>query len=101
MLSKEEGSTEKYCKEEISLPDYVDALATDFTVHVTPMYDDEHEPRFTALCASDAVNGKFTVCGKEPGPFSWVVYGKRSNVEVEPNKSDVTLHGDGPYTWLS
>jgi hypothetical protein len=79
----------------ISLPNYVDAFATDFTVHITPIFNGH--PRL--LNSSDVENGQFTVYG-EPGRFSWIVYGKRSEINVEPNKSDVELKGDGPYKWI-
>ena len=48
----------------------------------------------------DIENGVFKVYG-EPGPFSWVVFGKRiSNLQVEPIKNDVVVKGDGPYTYI-
>jgi len=78
----------------ISLPDYVDSLATDFTIGVTPI----GEPR--VLGVSRVKDGKFTVYGP-PGEFFWTVYGKRTSIEVEPLKSSVKLKGDGPYTYLS
>lgn len=45
-------------------------------------------------------NNEFTVFG-ESGSFFWQVYGERNSVNVEPNKKDVELKGDGPYTYLS
>jgi hypothetical protein len=78
----------------ISLPDYVDSLATDFTIGVTPI----GEPR--VLGVSRVKYGKFTVYGP-PGEFFWTVHGKRTSIEVEPLKSSVKLKGDGPYTYLS
>jgi len=44
-------------------------------------------------------NNKFTVYG-DKGPFSWVVYGKRGSIEVEPSKDSVKVKGDGPYKYI-
>ena len=80
---------------EVTLPDYIDALATDFTVHITPIYNGT----VRTLNASEIENNKFTVYGSA-GPFSWLVNGKRSSIEIEPNKADVNLKGEGPYRWI-
>ena len=79
----------------IMLPDYVDKFATDFTVHITSIYNG----KVRTLNSSEVENNQFTVYG-EPGPFSWIVHGKRGSVIAEPNKADVTLMGTGPYKWL-
>ncbi|NIO16189.1 MAG: hypothetical protein GTN70_04195, partial [Deltaproteobacteria bacterium] len=78
----------------IELPYYVENLAEEFTVHVTPIYNGY----IRTLNSSRVNENKFTVYG-EPGPFSWAVYGKRSNIEVELEKEEVIKKGDGPYTW--
>ena len=44
-------------------------------------------------------DNKFTVYG-DPGEFSWIVYGKRLTINVEPDKDSVTLFGTGPYQWI-
>ena len=44
-------------------------------------------------------NGVFKVYG-ESGPFSWMVFGKRSNLDVEPKKESVVIKGDGPYKYI-
>jgi hypothetical protein len=44
-------------------------------------------------------NGKFKVYGN-PIKFSWFVMGKRSDIEIEPNKNDVEVYGSGPYRWI-
>ena len=80
---------------EVALPYYVDKLATDFTVHITPIYNGN----VRTLNASEVEHNKFTVYG-ESGPFSWVVHGKRSSINIEPNKEDITLRGTGPYKWI-
>jgi hypothetical protein len=80
---------------EIELPYYVDSLATNFTVQVTPIYNG----KIRTFNSSRVVNNKFTVYG-ESGPFAWLVHGKRGNVNVDPNKNDVIVNGDGPYKYL-
>ena len=79
----------------IRLPDYVDAFATDFTVQITPIFNGA----VRALNVSDVERGCFKVYG-QPGPFSWLVHGLRSYIRTEPNKNEVQLKGQGPYTWL-
>lgn len=80
---------------EISLPDYVDALAHNFTVQLTQKFDDNDT---TILRASPVVDGKFMVYGNEC-TFFWHVHGKRSDIKVEPLKDEVTVRGFGPYTF--
>jgi hypothetical protein len=48
---------------------------------------------------SEIEDNKFKVYGSN-GSFYWIVYAERKQIEVEPNKSKVTLRGDGPYTYL-
>ena len=80
---------------QVQLPDYVEALATDFTVHITPIYNG----KIRTLNSTLVENGQFSVHG-EPGPFSWMVYAKRASIEVEPKKDAVNLKGSGPYRWV-
>jgi hypothetical protein len=79
----------------MNLPDYVDKFSDDFTVYVTPIY----EGKIKNYNTSDVSSGKFTVYG-ENGRFNWFVYGRRQSIIVEPTKSEYTLKGDGPYTYL-
>jgi hypothetical protein len=44
-------------------------------------------------------DNKFTVYG-ENCEFFWTVFGKRLSFEIEPNKKDVVVKGDGPYKWI-
>jgi len=81
---------------EILLPDYVDTLATDFTVQVTPIYNGS----VRVLNTSCVSNSRFTVYG-DSGDFHWHVYGRRAAVNVEPKKSDAKVHGEGPYRWIA
>jgi hypothetical protein len=89
---------------EIALPDYVNNLATDFTVNVTSICSEDRDGNInmTDFYATEVANGKFRVYSKngERGKFHWTVFGKRNDIEVEPNRSDVNLRGTGPYTWV-
>ena len=80
----------------ITLPDYVDTLAVDLTVQVTPIYNGSVR-MLNASCVSD---NKFTVYG-DSGDFYWHVYGRRLAIAVEPEKSSVVVNGDGPYRWIA
>jgi len=77
---------------EIILPDYADKIATDFTPHITPLCKNFYY-------SSEIENNRFTVYGLN-GKFSWIVYGKRVDIEVEPDKSEVNVKGIGPYKWI-
>ena len=82
----------------IQLPDYVAPLARELTVELTPIYSSNN-----IICAgiyetSEIENNSFTVYGKN-GNFYWTVYGKRNDILIEPDKSSVELHGQGPYKW--
>lgn len=80
---------------DISLPYYVQALASDLTVQITPIYNG----KINVLNTSEVLNNKFTVYG-ENCKFYWHVTGKRSDVNVEPFKSDVEVKGQGPYLYI-
>jgi hypothetical protein len=82
----------------IELPDYVSALATNFTSIVTPIFD-ELNPEPKVYEVGEVEDGSFIVSGP-PGKFFWLVYGERAKVEVEPDKSSVERKGLGPYTWI-
>ena len=82
----------------IKLPDYVDKLATNFTVQITPIYAPHIVIRNTHT-TSEVENNEFTVYG-DCGSFFWHVYGERRSIIVEPNKEDVEVKGDGPYTYM-
>jgi hypothetical protein len=98
---------------EITLPNYVDTLANNFTVHVTPVTDQASD---VILSASRFIGGKFKVYQKKttwkkvwqrlkktpakPQYFDYIVFGKRASLETEPLKALVEVKGQGPYTWL-
>ena len=80
---------------EVVLPHYVEKLAYNFTVQVTPIYGN----KIVTLNSSEVENNAFKVYG-ENAKFHWVVYGSRQEVTVEPNKADVNVKGDGPYLYI-
>jgi photosystem II stability/assembly factor-like uncharacterized protein len=92
----------------ITLPYYVDRLATDFTVSVTPINKDDsssdsssdsEEKEQISLSCSCVKKNKFKVYGKNCD-FYWIVYGKRDNINVEPLKALTNVKGEGPYKYL-
>jgi hypothetical protein len=80
----------------IHLPDYVEALAKDFTIQLTPIYCDK---KIEQLNTSEVENNSFNVYG-ENCKFYWLVQGKRADIEVEPLKQSVNVKGNGPYKWI-
>ena len=89
----------EYCS--IYLPDYVDKLATDFTINVTPIYQGQGTKFNPNLLVTDVINNEFKVYGDKCA-FFWVVYGKRMDIKnVEPNKNEVIIEGNGPYLWIN
>ena len=83
----------------VSLPEYVDALATDFTVQITPLWNGR---KVASLNVGEVERNQFTVHGEqgEETEFYWVVHGKRCHVEVEPLISETKVKGEGPYRWI-
>lgn len=111
----------------IELPEYVDVLATDFTVQITQIAQLEKQRQIITLLASDVQKteqgfgfwvyskvisthsshgGKHVYIPVIPVStrFYWHAYGKRrdvSDLTVEPSRAEVTLYGEGtPYTWI-
>lgn len=83
---------------EVELPDYVTALADNFTVNVTHVYDEVNDTECKTYSATRVKNGRFRIYGP-CGTVDWVVFGKRAGIEVEPLKSAVNVKGEGPYKW--
>ena len=83
------------CFVEVELPEYVNTLATNFTVQVTPVFNGT----LRMANATRVKDNKFRIYG-DPGPVDWVVYGSRGNIEVEPLKKSTVVNGDGPYKWI-
>ena len=86
-------------KVKLSLPAYVAALATEFTVQVTALAEDEDEELTFGYKVTAVKDGQFTVIGPK-GKFSWLVMGKRLPIDVEPSKATSQVRGDGPYTYI-
>ena len=87
----------------IQLPDYVDALANQFTVQVTPIQDDNTPIHANINIKTGRVkDGAFTVYGPPNTAFFWLVHGNRRDVhiQVEPWVSSMRVKGDGPYKWV-
>lgn len=83
----------------VQLPNYVEKLATNFTIQITSIYSKERsEPNL--LEVSEIENNQFRVYGKN-GSFYWYVYGLRNDISVEPDKESVIVTGDGPYKWVN
>jgi len=82
----------------IYLPDYVEKLATNLTVQITPIYT--NNIKIYNISASRVKGNKFEVYGNNC-EFFWTVYGKRLDINVEPLKNDTIVNGDGPYKWIS
>ena len=89
---------------DIYLADYVDHIATDFTINLTAkMSDNMYIPRFPCLIATRIIGGKFTVYSDiTPCDFNYIVFGKRQTIEVEPMKALTCVKGDkdSPYKWI-
>jgi hypothetical protein len=86
-------------KVKLSLPAYVAALATEFTVQVTALAEDEDEELTFGYKVTAVKDSQFTVIGPK-GKFSWLVMGKRLPIDVEPSKATSQVRGDGPYTYI-
>jgi hypothetical protein len=92
------GEVDENNSEIIELPDYVSRIATNFTVHVAPIFDKLNSGA-RVYQVSEVKDGRFTVYGPTGG-FSWIVHGERESVIVEPLKSSVEVKGMGPYKWI-
>ena len=83
---------------DIYLADYVDYLAKEFTIYVSPIVNDPNN--IPVLGTSPVIKGKFTVYSNiVPCEFNYIVFGKRQNIEVEPLKALTHVKGDGPYKY--
>jgi hypothetical protein len=80
----------------ITLPDYVSHIGTNYNIQITPIYDGRKKEVYEV---SDVVNNHFQVFGGN-GSFYWVVFAERQAIKVEPLKDNVTILGQGPYTYI-
>ena len=93
-----EGKIENDKYTTIFLPEYVSTFADNLSVQITQILNNIDD-NMIILGATKIENNKFEVCGKNSS-FWWTVYGKRIDINVEPNKKDVELKGNGPYIWI-
>ena len=94
------GKAEIYDRSTIvALPDYVDALADEFTVHVT---HEMEEDEIVHVSASTIRQNQFRICASAPCKVNWVVFGNRKHttIPIEVKKKDVIVYGDGPYKYI-
>jgi hypothetical protein len=82
----------------IQLPEYTKAF-TDFSIQITPIFDKNIPMNDKKHYVSEVENNEFIVYGPL-GKFFWTVFGKRLDIDVEPNKEDVIVDGNGPYKWI-
>lgn len=84
----------------VTLPSYVDHLASDFTIHVTHEMGETED--IVQVSASAIIQNQFRIYASAPCTVNWLVFGNRRNasISVETKKSDVTVYGDGPYRWI-
>ncbi len=83
----------------VTLPNYVPHFTSELTVHLTHVFKGRKQKNSSSISDVNQ-NGVFMVYGDPGEEYNWIVYGKRYNIEVEPNKSDYQLKGSGPYTWI-
>jgi len=84
----------------VTLPSYVDHLASDFTIHVTHEMGETED--IVQVSASAIIQNQFRIYASAPCTVNWLVFGNRRNasISVETKKSDITVYGDGPYRWI-
>jgi len=81
----------------VELPKYVKNFITDITVQVTAIEN------IAELYVDNISDEGFEVYSNLPTSFFWTLIAKRKDVDfdIEPLKSTVNIHGEGPYTWIS
>lgn len=87
---------------EIKLPEYT-SVFSEFDVHVTPVLDDCNTIESELdkkVVSTNVVNGCFKIFSNKPTRVSYVVIGKRGELETEPYKKDKKVMTDGPYTYF-
>ena len=84
---------------DIILPDYVEGIASNFTIEITHIYDGTTPKQYSV---GELLYNRFTVYG-ENGAFFWQVTGTRANIVTEPDKNKITIKGtnkeNSPYLW--
>jgi hypothetical protein len=94
--------TENYV--DVYLPEYVNKLAYDYTVHVNPVIEFDtnttYIPQQPIITTTNVCNGKFRVFSNIPCNINWLVMAKRQSINVEVDKNSVNVKGNGPYKWI-
>ncbi|MGC4092733.1 MAG: hypothetical protein QM756_33600 [Polyangiaceae bacterium] len=94
---------------EVRLPEYFEAatLREGRTVQLTPKFESADEP-LSAVAASGVRAGTFVVRGVDRSnpsqAFDWEVKAVRADaphLEAEPRRSDIVVHGQGPYKYFT
>jgi hypothetical protein len=80
----------------IYLPSYVENLAIDFTIQISPIYDG----KVKTFASTEVIDNKYFKVYGESGSFYWNVFGKRLSINSEPLKNETNVHGNGPYKWI-
>lgn len=83
----------------IELPDYLAALADNFTVQLTQIWRGP-EDSFARLMAGKVTDNAFKVRSDIPCAFAWHVYGTRQPIQTEPRRDQVNVQGQGPYKYI-
>lgn len=82
----------------IHLPDYVEPLASNLTVQITPIHSKTKNVSKNIYETSEVENNQFTVYGKN-GSFYWTVYATIDEIKTEVKKSSINVQRNGPYAW--
>ena len=69
-----------------------------YSINITKIYSKQKTNE--TYETSEIEENTFTVYGSN-GSFYWIVFAEREKIEVEPNKNDVKLKGDGPYKYIT
>ena len=81
----------------VKLPNYASKIATDYSVQATQIKG-KHE-QFAQIATSKIENNCFTIYTSCKCKVSWYVVGRRSEIDVEPDKHNLIVRGDGPYKY--
>lgn len=75
-------------------------LAYNFSVQLTPIFNEDEGEVYPNLQATMVKNNAFTVYGDANCEFYWFVNGSRMDIDVEPLKAETVVKGEGPYKWI-
>ncbi len=84
---------------QIQLPTYLTGFARDYTVDVTPIYNKNYPNAKVIASEVNEDDFTFNIYSNAPIEVNWVVYAKHDDLLIEPQKSDISVYGEGPYTY--